>query len=46
MPVDIKNHILGPIFLGVAGITYLGEVYGAWRADQYYQKQKTIILKL
>ena len=35
-----KNHILGPIFLGVAGITYLGEVYGAWRADQYYQKIK------
>ena len=36
-----KNHILGPMFLGIAGITYLGEVYGAWRADQYYQKIKS-----
>tara|TARA_B100000886_G_C20074640_1_gene347333 strand:- start:75 stop:470 length:396 start_codon:yes stop_codon:yes gene_type:complete len=33
-----KNQILGPILLGVAGITYLGEVYGAYRADRYYQK--------
>ena len=32
-----KNQILGPILLGVAGITYLGEVYGAWRAGRYYQ---------
>ena len=35
-----KNQILGPILLGVAGITYLGEVYGAWRAERYYQKTK------
>ena len=32
-----KNQILGPVLLGVAGITYLGEVYGAWRAERYYQ---------
>ena len=32
-----KNQILGPILLGVAGITYLGEVYCAWRAERYYQ---------
>ena len=39
MLIEIKSN-LGPILLGVAGITYLGEVYGAWRAEQYYQKIK------
>ena len=32
-----KNKILGPVLLGFAGITYLGEVYGAWRAERYYK---------
>ena len=33
-----KNLILGPLLVGFAGITYFGEIYGAWRAAKYYQK--------
>ena len=33
-----KNLILGPFLVGFAGITYFGEIYGAWRAAKYYQK--------
>ena len=33
-----KNRILGPLLVGFAGITYFGEIYGAWRAAKYYQK--------
>ena len=33
-----KNHILGPLLIGSASITYFGEIYGAWRAAKYYQK--------
>ena len=33
-----KNLILGPFLAGFAGITYFGEIYGAWRAAKYYQK--------
>ncbi|MBA65946.1 MAG: hypothetical protein CMG55_09115 [Candidatus Marinimicrobia bacterium] len=35
-----KNPILGPFFLGIAGVTYFGEVYGGWRANKYYKKVK------
>ena len=33
-----KNRTLGPFLVGFAGITYFGEIYGAWRAAKYYQK--------
>ena len=33
-----KNHILGSLLIGFAGITYFGEIYCAWRAAKYYQK--------
>ena len=33
-----KNLILEPFLVGFAGITYFGEVYGAWRTAKYYQK--------
>ena len=32
-----KNLILGPFLVGFAGITYFGEIYGAWRAAKYYK---------
>jgi len=37
---SIKNErpILGPLFGVALGITYLGEIYGAWRSAVYYQK--------
>mgnify|MGYP001286045948 CR=1 FL=1 len=36
-----NNKLSGPLFLGIAGITYLGEIYGSWRTAKYYQKAKT-----
>ena len=33
-----NRPILGPLFIGIWGITYLGEIYGSWRAAKYYQK--------
>jgi len=33
-----NNPFLGPFFLGIAGVTYLGEIYGSWRSAKYYQK--------
>jgi len=33
-----ERSILGPLLLGIAGVTYFGEVYGAWRSSKYYQK--------
>lgn len=33
-----RNQILTPFFLGVAAITYFGEIYGSWRSAKYYQK--------
>jgi len=33
-----ENLILTPFLVGFAGITYFGEIYGAWRAAKYYQK--------
>ena len=33
-----ERPILGPLLLGIAGVTYFGEFYGAWRSSKYYQK--------
>ena len=34
-----KQPFLTPILVTVAGFSYLGEIYGAWRASIYYQKE-------
>ena len=33
-----NRPFLGPLFIGIWGATYLGEIYGSWRAAKYYQQ--------
>ena len=33
-----NRPFLGPLFIGIWGVTYLGEIYGSWRAAKYYQQ--------
>ena len=35
--IENENKILTPIFVGICFYTYLGEIYGGWRAAKYYQ---------
>ena len=40
LAVKNKKTFMSPIFITIAGITYLGEIYGAWRSSVYYQKKE------
>jgi putative component of membrane protein insertase Oxa1/YidC/SpoIIIJ protein YidD len=35
--IENESKFLAPIFAGICFYTYLGEIYGGWRAAKYYQ---------
>ena len=40
---SIKNdQKIAPVFVAIAGFTYFGEIYGAWRSTAYYQKKEDV----